>query len=83
MKNGGFLFKIGRKLRPVALWTDGRTDGHLPPAYDINNENKYHTPPCYPYMMTTKRRNTIRANARAETRLRRKLKRANARAERA
>ena len=49
MKNGGFLFKIGRKLRPAARCTHGRTDRHLPPAYDINKDKKYHTPPCYPY----------------------------------
>ena len=58
MKNGGFLFKIGRKLRPAALMTYIHTDifhPHRNPqsqeipyaallsVYDDNKEKKYNT----------------------------------------
>ena len=72
-----------KSVENYALQLSGHTDGRtFATRIGIHKVKKYHTPPCYPYMIT-KRRNTIRANARAETRLRRKLKRANARAERA
>ena len=76
MKNGGFLFKIGRKLRPAALWS---LDTQTPFATPVWHQQRQQIP--YAALLsvyeTTKRRNIIRANARAETRLRRKLKRAS------
>ena len=38
-----------KSVENYALQLSGHTDGHLPPAYDINKEKKYYTQPCYPY----------------------------------